>query len=116
LIVLAGGVLGAAGVGGDHRPALHRSARPVWCPPVNLPIPIPIDGRRLPDLARFDARKIVGLKLADAEHLAAVDDCSIRVVNGDDLLTMDLVFRRINVDVQDGIVTGLDSRWGGPLG
>jgi hypothetical protein len=117
LIVLAGGVLGAAGFGGDPRPALHRSARPVWCPSVIFP-PISKVVLRLrdPDHSQFDARGIVGLKLAAAEHLAGRNDCTVRVVNGGGALTMDLQSRRIDVDVQDGIVTGLDARTGGPIG
>jgi hypothetical protein len=114
LIVLAGGVLGVARLGGDHRPALHRSARPAWCPWLNLPSPI--GGGRPPRIDRFDAREIVGLELADAKRLAARDDCTVRVVNGGAMLTMDLGTSRINVDVEDGIVTGLDPRAGGPIG
>lgn len=98
----------ALGCGGDDPPALHRAARPVWCPAADFGRPA----------SRFDARRLVGLELGAASQLAVRNRCTLRVVGGDTnpVVTMDLRPDRVNVDVVDGIVTGLDGRGGGPIG
>jgi hypothetical protein len=114
-------LMSATACGGDDRPrpALLRPPAPVWCPSVILSRL----GRNLDDAARhgtWDARAIIGLDLDDARRLAERHDCQIRPVGGKDVgpdivLTMDLRFDRINVDVTDGVVTALDGGASGDM-
>jgi hypothetical protein len=62
------------------------------------------------DLA--DAEMLIGQRFADAEALAASEGWQIRIVrlDGEDLIvTMDYLWNRANVEVTDGIVTGVIS-------
>lgn len=61
-----------------------------------------------PDVA--DAEILIGLRLDDAEALAGDEGWEVRVavLDGEELfLTMDYVANRVNVEVTDGIVTGI---------
>ena len=61
-----------------------------------------------PDIS--EAEILVGLRLDDAEALAGDEGWEIRVaiLDGEEfLLTMDYVPNRANVEVTDGIVTGI---------
>jgi hypothetical protein len=106
--------------GGSPRVHLVRAAKPAWCPSVaNMPSLMQHRGR-LRDARHgdFDARRLVGLRLADAERLAKAHDCVVRTTrNGHNAfaLTMDLEFDRIDVEVDHGIVTSLDMH-NGPVG
>jgi hypothetical protein len=93
------------------RPTLHRPAAAAWCPSVV----IPARARKLSDAhhGAWDARAIIGLDLDDARRMAGRHGCQLRPVGGEDVdadavLTADLRFNRINVDVTDGVVTALD--------
>jgi hypothetical protein len=109
----------ALGCGGAGPPRLHRLARPAWCPSA-----IFTRDHRNPHRLRshghghFDARRLVGLKLAAASQLAARNACTVRVVGGDThpAVTLDLRPDRVNVEVTDGIVTALETQLGGPIG
>jgi hypothetical protein len=101
----------ACGDNGGSRPALHRPAAAAWCPSVVYAA----QGEQLshPWRGTWDARAIIGLDLDDAGHAAERHGCDLRPVGGKDVdphdvLTMDLRFNRINVDVTDGVVTALD--------
>ncbi len=62
----------------------------------------------VPDAA--EAEILVGLRVDDAEALAADEGWEVRVavLDGEELfLTMDYVATRVNVEVTDGIVTGI---------
>jgi hypothetical protein len=102
---------GACGSDDRPKPSLRRPAAAVWCPSTILTL-----YARKPGDARhgtWDARAIIGLNLDDARRLAARHGCQIRVVGGEDadpdtLITMDLRFDRVNVEVTGGVVTALD--------
>jgi hypothetical protein len=116
LLVLATPALAIVGCGGADPPQLHRSARPAWCPSAI----ITRDHHRPHNHGHghFDARRLVGLDLAAATQLAARNACTVRVVGGDThpVVTLDLRFDRVNVDVEGGIVTALETQLGGPIG
>jgi hypothetical protein len=98
-------------------PTLHRLAAPVWCgPPTPLHEELRL-GRR--EHGNFDARALIGLNLDAANDLAVRNGCSVRVVRQDGIantITLELLIGRINVDVQQDIVTALDASFGGPIG
>jgi hypothetical protein len=104
----------------DHpRPALHRPAAAAWCPSAIFDVHV----HKLSDARRgsWDARAVMGLTLDDAIRLAQRHRCQLRPVGGKDVdahtvLIMDLRFNRINVDVTDGIVTGLEDTSGDMVG
>lgn len=100
----------AIGCGSDDgaRPSLHRPAVAAWCPSVVQGV----EGEK-PRRGSWDAREIVGLDLDEARGVAARHGCEVRPVGGEDVdpravVTMDLRFDRINVDVTDGVVVGLN--------
>jgi hypothetical protein len=103
----------------DHpRPVLHRPAAAAWCPSAT----VHIQSHKLSAWrGTWDARAIIGLTLDDASRLAKRHGCQLRPVGGKDVdaqtaITMDLIFNRINVDVDDGIVTALDTTNGDMVG
>jgi hypothetical protein len=68
----------------------------------------------------WDARAVIGLDVDEASRMAERHGCQLRLVEGKDadphdVLTMDLRFNRINVDVTDGVVTTLDGDRGGDV-
>jgi hypothetical protein len=70
------------------------SERPINCPPE--------------EETAFDARELVGESVQDAARLARRNDCSVRVVERDGQPlpgTDDFVPSRINVVIDDGLVT-----------
>lgn len=104
---------------GNSRPALHRPAAAVWCRPVDLVF----DGDKLSARrdGRWDARAVIGLTLDDARRLAQRHGCQLRPVGGKDVavdarITDDFIPNSVNVDVTDGVVTGLDTINGGTVG
>ncbi|MEV4419172.1 hypothetical protein AB0L40_04255 [Patulibacter sp. NPDC049589] len=61
-------------------------------------------------VSRFDARRIIGMRVDPARRLAARYDCTLRVVEGEGAakaFTADLNLRRIDVRVEHGVVTRL---------
>jgi hypothetical protein len=103
----------------DHpRPVLHRPAAAAWCPSAI----VEIQGHKLSARpGNWDARAVIGLTLDAASRLAKRHGCQLRPVGGNDVdantpITMDLIFNRINVDVDDGIVTALDATNGDMVG
>lgn len=68
----------------------------------------------------WDARSVIGLDLDDARRLADRHGCVVRPVGGKDpdpngMVTSDLRFDRVNVDVTDGVVTALDGKESGDV-
>jgi hypothetical protein len=60
----------------------------------------------------FATEQLLGLALPDAERLAGESDCAVRVVERDGeplAVTMDFSPTRINVAVEDGLVTEVQS-------
>jgi hypothetical protein len=52
----------------------------------------------------FDARRLLGKPLRDAQRIAARDDCEVRLANRDSVLTADWDLRRVAVRTQEGVV------------
>ena len=77
------------------------------------------DGRQGATSTRdFDARRVLGLSLDDAEKLGTAHRCNVRAttIDGKSLaLTMDLRFDRVDVIVEHGKVTRFDTH-NGPVG
>lgn len=96
-------------------PAVQQRTQPLWCPKARYEQQRRDDGRY--DVERqphgtFDARRLVGRSLSDAEQLAQRNECTVRVVarDGERLaVTEDLRPNRINVTVDRGYVTALQS-------
>lgn len=66
--------------------------------------PLPCPSPRVPAAARFDARTLEGLLIADAEARARRFDCTVRRVEPlgkDEGLLMDLRANRINVAIEN---------------
>jgi hypothetical protein len=121
LPVWAVGLLAAGaavwGCGGADRPTLHRAAHAAWCP--SAVVRLEDGSSRSYGHGHFDARALVGLDVAAANSLASRHGCMMRVVGGDgapDVITMDLISDRINVDVHEGLVTALDTANGDVIG
>ena len=114
----------AAGCGSDDPPdraapepppEVQQRTKPVWCPGPRYSQVRRGDGRydveRVPH-GTFDARALLGERLADAERMAKRNECTVRVVvrDGEQLVTtQDLRADRINVSVRRGYVTALRS-------
>ena len=97
------------------RPAVQKRTQPVWCPKQRYEQVRRSDGRfdveRVPH-GTFDARGMLGLRQDDAERLAKANGCAMRVVerDGEKLARSDdLRVNRVNVDVERGYVTALQS-------
>ena len=96
-------------------PAVQQRKQPLWCPKARYEQKRRDDGRY--DVERephgtFDARRLLGREVADAERLAKAADCTVRVVarDGERLaVTEELRPNRINVTVRRGYVTALQS-------
>jgi hypothetical protein len=96
-------------------PAVQKRTKAVWCPKQRFEQVRRDDGRfdvkRVPH-GTFDARDMLGLRQQDAERLAKQNGCAMRVVERDGETlgrTDDLRVNRINVDVERGYVTALQS-------
>lgn len=64
-----------------------------------------------PEVGEFDESLIVGLPVDEAEQVVEDEGWVMRVavIDGEDqVLTMDFVTNRVNVAVEDGIVTGVE--------
>lgn len=97
------------------RPAVQERKKPVWCPKQRFEQVRRDDGRfdveRVPH-GTFDARDMLGLRQDDASKLADDNGCQMRVVSRDGeklARTDDLRVNRINVNVERGYVTALQS-------
>lgn len=119
LIALLAAVLAACGEDEPAEPvpapAVQERTKAVWCPKQRFEQVRRADGRydvkRVPH-GTFDARELLGLRLGRAESLAKRNACSVRVVvrNGERLATSrDLRVNRVNVKVERGYVTALQS-------
>ena len=96
-------------------PAVQKRTKPVWCPKQRYEQVKRPDGRydvkRVPH-GTFDAREMLGLREKAAEQLADRNACSVRVMvrDGERLATTeDLRVNRVNVKVERGYVTALES-------
>jgi hypothetical protein len=102
-----------AGCGGSS-PKVHvvRPAKPVWCP-----AEVKMRGRVVRPRGRFDARRILGLSLADAAKLADANGCDVRstTLGKGEALTMDLRIDRVDVVVEHDTVARFDTHVG-PIG
>ncbi len=95
-LLLAGLLLMACGE--DEEASVPRPAEPIWCPKDKA--------------GGFDARDVLGLRFEEAERLAKDNACTVRMVQRDGQglpVTKDLRFNRINVAVDDGVVTAVAS-------
>ena len=97
------------------RPAVQERKKAVWCPKQRYEQVRRDDGRfdvkRVPH-GTFDARDLLGLRQPEAEQLAKRNGCSVRVVvrDGEKLArTDDLRVNRVNINVDRGYVTALQS-------
>ena len=71
------------------------------------------DSAVVDDVLPFDSSLIIGLPLAEAEEAAEAEGFVLRtaIEDGEPLaLTMDFVTNRVNVEVTDGVVTGVVSQ------
>lgn len=97
------------------RPAVQERKKAVWCPKQRFEQVRREDGRfdvkRVPH-GTFDARDMLGLRQGAAERLAKDNGCTVRVVSRDGerlARTDDLRVNRVNVNVERGYVTALQS-------
>jgi hypothetical protein len=105
----------AAGCGGSS-PRVHvvRPANAIWCP-----AEVKMGGRVQRARGTFDARRVLGLSLDDAEGLGAAHDCRVRATKIDgkrQAVTLDFETNRVNVIVEHGRVARFDMDAGGPVG
>lgn len=115
-------LVGALGACGDEQPAepapppeVQTRTKPVFCPKERFDRVRRPDG--LYDVERvprgtFDARDLLGLRESAARKLAERNKCSVRVTtrNGErQATTRDLRVNRINVVIERGYVTALQS-------
>lgn len=104
----------AAGCGGSSpKVDVVRPAHAVWCP-----AEVKMGGRVQHPRVMFDARRVLGLSLDDAEKLGTAHRCNVRATTTDGkslALTMDLRFDRVDVIVEHGKVTRFDTH-NGPVG
>ena len=99
---IAVGACGSGEADTSYRPEpeIQAAAKPIWCPTAHAE-------RRGPR-GNFDARRLLALAEREARTLAERNDCVVRVVrrDGERLdTTADLTFYRINVWVNDNVVT-----------
>jgi hypothetical protein len=109
-------VLAVAALGGaslivlTNDAEIVRSAKPVWCPTGVT------KGERHWPRGDWDAREVLGLKVKEAEELAARNECSLRQLVGDGIdpsnstFTADHEAGRVNVEVRGGVVVRITSR------
>jgi hypothetical protein len=99
--VAAAAVVAIAGCGGRASVAIVRSPAPVLCP-ATAAKPGGAAPRR-----RFDARQLLGLRIAAARRAASAYGCVIRAIAIDgrrQLLTGDLRFDRVDVYISRDVV------------
>ena len=96
-------------------PAVQQRTKAVWCPKQRYEQVRRADGRydvRLVPHGTFDARELLGERLQDADRLAKRNKCTLRVVVRDGerrMVSEDLRVNRVNVKVERGYVTALQS-------
>lgn len=108
LVVVFGGCGGEgsgaeSGFGERPRSGVQQPAEPVRCPSAHP--------ERRGSAGDFDARHLLGLAEAEARALAESNECVVRVVrrDGEGLdTTAELDFYRINVWVNDDVVTRIE--------
>ena len=102
---VAVGACGGGEAGSSYRPEpeIQAAAKPIWCPTAHA--------ERRGSRGNFDARRLLGLAEREARTLAERNDCVVRVVRRDGQpldTTADLNFYRINVGVNDNVVTRIE--------